>query len=1082
MNALSVEYAFEAAEASSFKLFFSFDYAGEGAWPKDSVINYLSTYTGSPAYYKYNGKPLVSTFEGPENAADWVDIKNAVDCFFIPDWSSLGAKVALDKGQVDGTQVVDGLFNWGAWPEGANDMDTDVDASYNLFLDGKPYMMPVSPWFYTNMPGFKKNWLWRGDDLWYTRWQQVLAVQPEFVEIISWNDYGESHYIGELPPYQSGYNAFNVGKSPFNYAENMPHDGWLHSMGFFADYYKHGTASFSAELLSTWYRLTPAASCLPAGTTANNVEQLQMEMAPAAVIQDKVFYSALLGSSCDVTVSIGGTTIQGSWQNVPAGGVGVYHGSVSTNGLTGDVVVTISRGGSTITQVQGEAITTDCSNNDGFANYNAWTGSSTGPGISTVTTPIDLKNLTCTKGTGKGGLQELCEFTCKYGYCPIGACTCLALGTAESPPAIVNVDGYPGLGKDCNYIGLCSYACNHGFCPDDSCSTDPAQDGACESVVDPHAGLVCNSGSGSGNMAGLCSWNCNYGFCPDPCTCNGWGTQNTPPEGNEVEGYAVPSSDTYDSVRSMCDYACRHGYCPEGVCTQTPVAGEFLEMPNIDCSENPTHWTCLMCTKDKTCFDPDQTGQEEWDCSKAQDLLDYFLETYNHTDATGSGWLANLATVCGYYSSVKFSCAVGVTGGGCDDPMQCTDSDTLAGNVVLNSVIEMNAFYSNWYRALGDAETALLGESTNVSLYYDAFSQVLSVTKPNKQFNKVFNPSPGDSLWAEIGSALLDIVFESSSSTMFKLAASAAKKLGGSLSDDVWESAYGMATGQIEDAVEGAEDDEPNITYGDLTELITNVTTTTQKGLADYFATLTNGEPDNKEQLAKVISNGVWLRFDNTTKYDMTQAMKAMILSKVIPTVWRSNIESRPAIIMSDTADDTSNPFSSCPGSISDFPCLSDDEAEAARFSTGGKTFWVVGVMTGCKEYSEILGGIHCVSSRFATLPGLDQLDGNHTAWGSLSLEDIVISDYAGYQLNGNANGYNISTAQNAANIIDASGTTSPYAYEAGPQTPGLWDLPICDFETASTNWDGWQTHSGAPDTCQHWPCCTCDELQIVCG
>lgn len=23
-------------------------------------------------------------------------------------------------------------------------------------------MMPVSPWFYTNMPGFDKNWLWRG--------------------------------------------------------------------------------------------------------------------------------------------------------------------------------------------------------------------------------------------------------------------------------------------------------------------------------------------------------------------------------------------------------------------------------------------------------------------------------------------------------------------------------------------------------------------------------------------------------------------------------------------------------------------------------------------------------------------------------------------------------------------------------------------------------------------------------------------------------------------------------------------------------------------------------------------------------
>jgi hypothetical protein len=53
------------------------------------------------------------------------------------------------------------------------------------------YMMPVSPWFYTNMPGFTKNWMWNGYDLWHDRWQQVLNVQPEFVEIISWNDFGE---------------------------------------------------------------------------------------------------------------------------------------------------------------------------------------------------------------------------------------------------------------------------------------------------------------------------------------------------------------------------------------------------------------------------------------------------------------------------------------------------------------------------------------------------------------------------------------------------------------------------------------------------------------------------------------------------------------------------------------------------------------------------------------------------------------------------------------------------------------------------------------------------------------------------
>ena len=52
-------------------------------------------------------------------------------------------------------------------------MTTYVDASYSLALGSKPYMMAVSSWFFTNLPGYNKNWLWNGDNLWYDRWQQV---------------------------------------------------------------------------------------------------------------------------------------------------------------------------------------------------------------------------------------------------------------------------------------------------------------------------------------------------------------------------------------------------------------------------------------------------------------------------------------------------------------------------------------------------------------------------------------------------------------------------------------------------------------------------------------------------------------------------------------------------------------------------------------------------------------------------------------------------------------------------------------------------------------------------------------------
>lgn len=104
-NAAQVSLAFSAANDLGFKLFFSFDYAGNGPWPKADVTQFIQEYGSNGAYYQYNGKPFVSTFEGPDSAADWVDIKSDTGCFFVPDWSSIGAGPALDKG------VADGLFS-----------------------------------------------------------------------------------------------------------------------------------------------------------------------------------------------------------------------------------------------------------------------------------------------------------------------------------------------------------------------------------------------------------------------------------------------------------------------------------------------------------------------------------------------------------------------------------------------------------------------------------------------------------------------------------------------------------------------------------------------------------------------------------------------------------------------------------------------------------------------------------------------------------------------------------------------------------------------------------------------------------
>ncbi|KAI9154906.1 Glucan endo-1,3-alpha-glucosidase agn1 [Paramyrothecium foliicola] len=542
--------AFAAASGTGFQLFFSFDYAGNGPWPKEDVVRLLGQYGTHGSHYQYQGRPFVSTFEGPEQAKDWIDIKSRTSCFFVPDWSSLGAKAAME--QADG--VADGLFSWAACPWGNRDMDTYVDASYAQYLNGKPYMMPVSPWFYTNLPGFDKNWLWRGDDLWFDRWQEVLYVQPEWVEIVSWNDFGESHHIG--PIVNKALGALDRGRAPFDFVSDMPHDAWRKTLPFSIDMYVRNATTITEEGVTFWYRKQPAAACSTGQTSGNTVSQLQLEFSPLEVAQDRVFFTAILASNADVSVSIGGASQAATWSDEPEGGIGLYHGSVPFNGV-GEVKITITRNGATVASGAGIAITNQCEAG-GLANWNAWVGYAKGPSVSKK--PLAMDKRVCVEGNGLGGFSGLCKFSCGLGYCPLGACYCTKMGEQRKYPEQKDVMGYPGPGKDANYAGLCAFACRYGYCPDGACAT--FQSPLTIPNVSPFSPPACIKGTGPPGYEGLCSYACNFGFCPiGLCTCGEQGALNQPPAIKDNLSGRVNDPKINDF--GICKFACSRGYCPE---------------------------------------------------------------------------------------------------------------------------------------------------------------------------------------------------------------------------------------------------------------------------------------------------------------------------------------------------------------------------------------------------------------------------------------------------------------------------------------------------------------------------------------
>ncbi|KAK3942588.1 glycoside hydrolase [Diplogelasinospora grovesii] len=247
-----LRHAYEAAEeAGDFVLFLSFDMAC-GAWEVNQVVELINHFKDSDAQMKVDGKPFVSTFEGPNWAENWHAVRSETGgIFLVPDWSSLGPHGVGQK-----RDIIDGAFSWDTWPKaGKHKVTVHEDRLYQSELRGKKYMMGVSPYFYTNLPQWGKNWYSPSESLWYDRWQQVLEIMPDFVQIITWNDYGESSYICDTAHHQ-------IVRGAEKYTHGYDHAAFRAVLPYYIAAYKAGKTSIDLpkdqeDIAIAWYRTTP---------------------------------------------------------------------------------------------------------------------------------------------------------------------------------------------------------------------------------------------------------------------------------------------------------------------------------------------------------------------------------------------------------------------------------------------------------------------------------------------------------------------------------------------------------------------------------------------------------------------------------------------------------------------------------------------------------------------------------------------------------------------------------------------------------------------------------------------------------
>ncbi|KAJ6559169.1 glycoside hydrolase [Mycena vulgaris] len=366
--------AFQAAEqlGPAFKLFFSLDMSvlpcatvDDGAALRTRVKNFAT----HPNYLQMNGRAFVSTFAGESCTFGQASVAEGWRTQFTQNPDIQGQIHFVPSFFIDPQRftefggVMDGDFNFNSgWPiqvttdfangistdltttapDGANALNkfigaTDTDTQHiqslaTLAAGGArlTYMAAVAPWFFTHFSPqtFNKNFIFLADQhLYPARWESLIAErdQIDLVEVVTWNDYGESHYIGPikgaLPPTSDVW------------VNGFPHEAWLDLTRFYATQFKTGQAPvIEKDQIFMWSRPHPKNAQAPDATgppttfelTQDTVWALVLATAPGTVTLST---SPTASQTFDVTPGVNKLAI-------PIAPGGTMHGVLERDGQT----------------------------------------------------------------------------------------------------------------------------------------------------------------------------------------------------------------------------------------------------------------------------------------------------------------------------------------------------------------------------------------------------------------------------------------------------------------------------------------------------------------------------------------------------------------------------------------------------------------------------------------------------------------------------------------------------------------------------------------------------------------------------
>lgn len=402
------------------------------------------------------------------------------------------------------------------------------------------------------------------------------------MEIITWNDYGESHYIA---PLSSQHEDDGASK----WVNDMPHDGWRDLAQPFIAAYKAGSKSVNEYIkedkIIYWYRPTPrTVNCDSTDNTmkaGNNDSGNYFNGKPNGWedMQDSVFVVSLLKSAGSIEVTSGKNikTI-----NAPAGA-----SSFKVDMGVGQQKFSLTRDSKQVfggTSRRDITETCPC----GLYNFNAYVGTfpegKSDPldaaGLASFTVGLSVKTCSAAPSLGSGSPAPVTGGgigSVSGGGNPTGASGAITsvtavttLKTTTTSDFSPSTSGDPSVGPSGMPSGIPSGDPSVGG--GGSPSSTPASSSRTESAAVPTSSdgaQGCNGGTNaadkSPNMAGLCSFSCSRGYCPsEVCACTSTGIPETAPD---TFPPGCPLEAESEGYKGLCKFSCMRGYCPPAACT-----------------------------------------------------------------------------------------------------------------------------------------------------------------------------------------------------------------------------------------------------------------------------------------------------------------------------------------------------------------------------------------------------------------------------------------------------------------------------------------------------------------------------------